>query len=79
MCMWVRAMHTYSEVVKIVGPKRERFRAAQKELDETMASLRQKQVQLREVENQIASLQVCLLPLNCAVFIAEVTKLRPAR
>ena len=58
MCMWVRAMHTYANVVREVEPKRERLRAAQAELDVTMAALRDKQDKLRAVENQIAELQV---------------------
>lgn len=63
MCMWVRAMHTYSEVVKIVGPKRERLRVAQVDLDKTMNSLQEKQAQLREVENKMADLQVIFTAL----------------
>ena len=58
MCMWVRAMHTYSLVVKDVEPKRERLRVAQKELDVTMAELKEKQMQLKNVEGEIADLQV---------------------
>ena len=58
MCMWVRAMHTYALVVKEVEPKRERLRLAQKELDLTMSELKEKQTQLKNVEGEIASLQV---------------------
>lgn len=58
MCMWVRAMHTYANVVREVEPKRERLRTAQAELDVTMASLKEKQDKLKAVENQIAELQV---------------------
>ncbi|XP_039271711.2 dynein axonemal heavy chain 6-like [Styela clava] len=57
MCMWVRAMYTYSHVVREVEPKRERLRAAQAELDVTMASLKEKQDKLAAVEAQIADLQ----------------------
>ncbi|CAK8691447.1 unnamed protein product [Clavelina lepadiformis] len=57
MCMWVRAMHTYSNVVREVEPKRERLRTAQAELDVTMASLKEKQDKLKAVESQIAELQ----------------------
>ena len=55
--MWVRAMHTYSNVVREVEPKRERLRTAQAELDVTMASLKEKQDKLKAVESQIAELQ----------------------
>ncbi|XP_029289697.1 LOW QUALITY PROTEIN: dynein heavy chain 6, axonemal [Cottoperca gobio] len=57
MCMWVRAMDLYSKVLKEVGPKREKLANAQGELDATMATLREKQQKLQEVENQIQVLQ----------------------
>ncbi|XP_072525800.1 dynein axonemal heavy chain 6 [Salminus brasiliensis] len=57
MCMWVRAMDLYSRVLKEVGPKRQKLAAAQAELDATMATLREKQAKLQEVENQIKVLQ----------------------
>uniref|UniRef100_A0A3B4T6A4 Dynein axonemal heavy chain 6 n=1 Tax=Seriola dumerili TaxID=41447 RepID=A0A3B4T6A4_SERDU len=57
MCMWVRAMDLYTRVLKEVGPKRENLAKAQKELDMTMATLRDKQQQLQEVENEINILQ----------------------
>ncbi|XP_064233927.1 dynein axonemal heavy chain 6 isoform X4 [Aotus nancymaae] len=57
LCMWVRAMDLYSRVVKEVEPKRQKLRAAQAELDITVATLREKQALLRQVENQIKALQ----------------------
>uniref|UniRef100_A0A8D2JQJ9 Dynein axonemal heavy chain 6 n=1 Tax=Sciurus vulgaris TaxID=55149 RepID=A0A8D2JQJ9_SCIVU len=57
MCMWVRAMDLYSRVVKEVEPKRQKLRAAQAELDITMATLKEKQALLRQVEDQIQALQ----------------------
>lgn len=57
MCMWVRAMDLYSRVVKEVEPKRQKLRAAQAELDITMATLREKQALLKQVEDQIKTLQ----------------------
>uniref|UniRef100_A0A7N8WQ61 Dynein, axonemal, heavy chain 6 n=1 Tax=Mastacembelus armatus TaxID=205130 RepID=A0A7N8WQ61_9TELE len=57
MCMWVRAMNLYSRVLKEVGPKRQKLAKAQEELDVTMATLREKQQKLLEVENQIKVLQ----------------------
>nr|XP_046259789.1 dynein axonemal heavy chain 6 isoform X2 [Scatophagus argus] len=57
MCMWVRAMDLYSRVLKEVGPKREKLAKAQEELDMTMATLREKQQKLQEVEDQIRLLQ----------------------
>ncbi|XP_007947093.1 dynein axonemal heavy chain 6 [Orycteropus afer afer] len=57
MCMWVRAMDLYSRVVKEVEPKRQKLRAAQAELDITMATLKEKQALLKQVEDQIQDLQ----------------------
>ncbi|XP_053711973.1 dynein axonemal heavy chain 6-like isoform X3 [Synchiropus splendidus] len=57
MCMWVRAMDLYSGVVKEVAPKKEKLAKAQEELAITMATLREKQQKLLEVENQIKALQ----------------------
>ncbi|MEJ1286615.1 hypothetical protein NN561_017623 [Cricetulus griseus] len=57
MCMWVRAMDLYSRVVKEVEPKRQKLRAAQAELDITMATLKEKQALLKQVEDQIKTLQ----------------------
>ncbi|KAA8595375.1 hypothetical protein FQN60_012510 [Etheostoma spectabile] len=57
MCMWVRAMDLYSRVLKEVGPKREKLAKAQEELDITVATLREKQQMLQDVENQIKVLQ----------------------
>ncbi|CAH2322448.1 Hypothetical predicted protein [Pelobates cultripes] len=57
MCMWVRAMDLYSRVVKDVEPKKKKLAAAQAELDATMATLRQKQKKLKDVEEQIRELQ----------------------
>ncbi|XP_030273772.1 dynein heavy chain 6, axonemal isoform X2 [Sparus aurata] len=57
MCMWVRAMDLYSRALKNVGPKREELAKAQEELDLTMATLREKQEKLQEMDNQIKVLQ----------------------
>ncbi|KAM6202366.1 dynein axonemal heavy chain 6 [Rhynchocyon petersi] len=57
MCMWVRAMDLYSRVVKEVEPKRQKLRAAQAELDATMATLKEKQTLLKQVEDQIQALR----------------------
>ncbi|XP_029013318.1 dynein axonemal heavy chain 6 isoform X2 [Betta splendens] len=57
MCLWVRAMDLYSRVLKEVGPKREKLAKAQVELDMTMATLKEKQGKLQEVESQIKVLQ----------------------
>ncbi|KAM6971776.1 dynein axonemal heavy chain 6 [Aplochiton taeniatus] len=57
MCMWVRAMDLYSRILKEVGPKREKLAAAEAELAMTMATLKEKQKQLQDVEGKIKILQ----------------------
>ena len=57
MCMWVRAIDTYTKVFKIVEPKRKRLEQAERELNQVMGLLREKQRQLAEVEAQIAALE----------------------
>ena len=57
ICLWVRAIDLYVKVFKTVEPKRNRYLAAQAELDQVMETLRQKQAQLNEVEKKIHALQ----------------------
>ncbi len=56
ICMWVRAMDKYSEVNKIVGPKKEALAGAEKELAVVQKELDQKKAALREVENELSRL-----------------------
>jgi len=56
ICMWVRAMDKYSEVNKIVGPKKLALAEAEKELAVVQKELDQKKAALREVENELARL-----------------------
>lgn len=55
--MWVRAIDMYAKVYKIVEPKRKRLAEAEKELNQVMTLLKDKQRQLAEVEAQIATLE----------------------
>ncbi|CAH8497713.1 unnamed protein product [Dicrocoelium dendriticum] len=57
MCMWVRALDLYARVFRTVEPKRKRLEAANAELDAVVQKLREKQAELMEVEQQIATLQ----------------------
>ncbi|XP_068083916.1 dynein axonemal heavy chain 6 [Anabrus simplex] len=57
MCMWVRAMDSYAKVYRVVEPKRMKLQQAEKELNQVMAVLREKQQKLAEVEKQIAALE----------------------
>lgn len=54
MCIWVRAMMTYHEVLKVVRPKRKAVEEAEGVLRELRANLRQKKEQLALIENVIA-------------------------
>lgn len=57
ICMWVRAMDKYSEVSKIVGPKKIALAAAEKELAVVKKELDIKQAALREIQQELARLQ----------------------
>jgi dynein heavy chain len=47
LCMWVRAMYTYSEVAKTVEPKRARLNEAEKKLSVVQGILQGKQREVR--------------------------------
>eukprot|EP00002_Diphylleia_rotans_P007300 TRINITY_DN1682_c0_g1_i3.p1 TRINITY_DN1682_c0_g1~~TRINITY_DN1682_c0_g1_i3.p1 ORF type:complete len:1955 (-),score=398.96 TRINITY_DN1682_c0_g1_i3:368-6232(-) len=57
LCMWVRAMDTYSKVAKTVAPKRERLAIAEAQLKEAEDKLREKQEMLRGIEAELALLR----------------------
>ncbi|ETV99156.1 hypothetical protein H310_08559 [Aphanomyces invadans] len=57
LCKWVHAMALYDNVSKVVAPKREALAAAEKQLQETMASLNEKLCRLKEVEDGLDGLQ----------------------
>ncbi|KAG5888365.1 hypothetical protein JTB14_033502 [Gonioctena quinquepunctata] len=57
LCMWVRAMDLYAKIYRVVEPKRKKLQGAEKELNEVMATLKDKQRQLAEVEGMIAALE----------------------
>ena len=56
VCMWVRAMDTYSEVLKIITPMREKLAIAEKEAAAADAQLKLKMDELNKVRAKIASL-----------------------
>ncbi|KAL2653916.1 hypothetical protein R1flu_022044 [Riccia fluitans] len=64
ICMWVRAMHSYFLVCKVVAPKRVQLAEAQAVLDGVLAQLHDAQAKLKEVEEKIAILEA---DLNAAV------------
>uniref|UniRef100_A0A8B9M6P2 Dynein axonemal heavy chain 1 n=1 Tax=Accipiter nisus TaxID=211598 RepID=A0A8B9M6P2_9AVES len=57
ICQWVRAMHKYHFVAKIVEPKRQAWREAEDDLRATQQVLEEAKERLREVEGGIAMLQ----------------------
>ncbi|PNF42626.1 hypothetical protein B7P43_G01296, partial [Cryptotermes secundus] len=57
MCMWVRAVDMYAKIYRVVEPKRKRLEEAEKDLNQVMGMLREKQQHLAEVEKQIAQLE----------------------
>ena len=57
MCMWSRAMFKYHHVAKAVAPKRERLKAAEAALAETMSKLAVARKELETVEFKLAKLE----------------------
>ena len=57
MCMWVRAMDVYSRVIREVEPKKKKLAGAEAELEVVMSGLKEKQDQLKAVEDKIGLLQ----------------------
>uniref|UniRef100_A0A8C2YBK7 Dynein axonemal heavy chain 1 n=1 Tax=Coturnix japonica TaxID=93934 RepID=A0A8C2YBK7_COTJA len=57
ICQWVRAMHKYHFVAKVVEPKRQALREAEEDLRATQEVLDEAKQRLQEVENGIAALQ----------------------
>lgn len=56
VCMWVRAMDTYSKVLKIVTPLKEKLAIAEKDAVIADAALKEKMDELTKVRNKIAAL-----------------------
>ncbi|KAG3225312.1 Dynein heavy chain 1, axonemal [Phytophthora cactorum] len=57
ICMWVRAMHTYHNVAKMVEPKKVVLATAQAELDVTMRVLADAKARLQAVVERLAELE----------------------
>nr|XP_013047409.2 dynein axonemal heavy chain 1 isoform X1 [Anser cygnoides]XP_047928500.1 dynein axonemal heavy chain 1 isoform X1 [Anser cygnoides]XP_047928502.1 dynein axonemal heavy chain 1 isoform X1 [Anser cygnoides]XP_047928506.1 dynein axonemal heavy chain 1 isoform X1 [Anser cygnoides] len=57
ICQWVRAMHKYHFVAKVVEPKRRAWREAEEDLRATQQVLEAAKERLRDVESGIAVLQ----------------------
>ncbi|EQC40888.1 hypothetical protein SDRG_01953 [Saprolegnia diclina VS20] len=57
ICMWVRAMHTYNKIAKMVEPKKLALATAQSELDVTMRVLADAKGRLEAVVNRLQELE----------------------
>ncbi|TYZ61500.1 hypothetical protein PybrP1_006824 [[Pythium] brassicae (nom. inval.)] len=57
ICMWVRAMHTYHNVAKMVEPKKLVLATAQAELDVTLRVLADAKARLQAVVDRLAELE----------------------
>ncbi|XP_071611851.1 dynein axonemal heavy chain 1 [Heliangelus exortis] len=57
ICQWVRAMHKYHFVAKVVEPKRQALKEAEEDLRATQEVLDEAKARLKEVEDGIAALQ----------------------
>eukprot|EP00304_Pavlova_gyrans_P012708 CAMPEP_0206041750 /NCGR_PEP_ID=MMETSP1466-20131121/6142_1 /ASSEMBLY_ACC=CAM_ASM_001126 /TAXON_ID=44452 /ORGANISM="Pavlova gyrans, Strain CCMP608" /LENGTH=4121 /DNA_ID=CAMNT_0053416453 /DNA_START=38 /DNA_END=12403 /DNA_ORIENTATION=- len=57
LCMWVRAMDTYSRVATQVAPKKAKLEEATRKLNEAQAMLKEKQDALAEVEARVGALK----------------------
>jgi len=56
LCLWVRALHTYDRVAKVVRPKQEALKKAQSEVAEAMAHLATKKKELRRITDLLQTL-----------------------
>ncbi|XP_049547176.1 dynein axonemal heavy chain 12 [Anopheles darlingi] len=56
LCKWIIAMDLYDAVAKIVAPKKEKLRQAEKEYAETMAILNEKRLLAANLERRVAEL-----------------------
>jgi dynein heavy chain len=64
LCMWTHAMDTYSKVAKEVEPKKAKVAQLNKTLNAANAALKEKQDNLRSVEEQVATLKKQLKDTN---------------
>ncbi|XP_058067045.1 dynein axonemal heavy chain 12 [Anopheles bellator] len=56
LCKWIIAMDLYDAVAKIVAPKKEKLKQAEKEYAETMAILNEKRLMAAALERRVAEL-----------------------
>ena len=57
LCRWVLAIEIYDRVAKVVAPKKVCLVEAEESLRVTMSILREKQAELKEVEDRLATLK----------------------
>ena len=57
LCCWVRAMEAYDRVAKVVGPKKEKLKETEAELQLTLDALAGKEKALQDVKDNLANLE----------------------
>ena len=57
LCLWVRALHTYDRVAKVVKPKQEALKIAQAEVAESAAKLAVKKAELKKITDLLDALE----------------------
>ncbi|KAL4712586.1 hypothetical protein ACJJTC_007181 [Scirpophaga incertulas] len=64
LCKWIIAMDMYDAVAKVVGPKKAKLEAAEREFAETMAILEEKKATVARLEAKLAELNEALEEAN---------------
>lgn len=57
ICIWVKAVNNYSNVMKVVEPKQAKYAEVKKILDEAVSDLNNKTGELKKVKDQVAALE----------------------
>ncbi|TPX53528.1 hypothetical protein SeMB42_g00716 [Synchytrium endobioticum] len=58
LCLWVRAMETYGQIFRQVGPKKEKLRQLQDQLEKKRKSLQEARAKYTETQEKLAELKV---------------------
>lgn len=58
LCKWVREMEVYDNIIKVVAPKKEKLKLAEEQLRQQRNTLNEQIVKVKELENELQSLNV---------------------
>ena len=58
LCMWVRAIETYGQIFRQLGPKKEKLRQLQDQLEKKRKSLQEAKIKYSETQEKLAELKV---------------------